>query len=483
MSNYKAKMTLLADAIRSKSNISNKLTIENMISAIDNISGSSGVDVSGLTALSDNVRSGYTFIGAKGTVQEGTMQPAVPKIHTEGNGVFITFYREGYISLPRNDNGELIPHGYCRFIDFYKCASVAQGEIYYTVSNAIAYPECNGDYYLVDGTEPPMYKHQTAELYLHKLWYESTAEICTGHADENTRQLRYQRYEWDEEGLPESGWEDNHMEDYGLVVTQKMAEPKNKTWTGYKAVWSNLSGYTFEETLTEGLTYGSAFVPKQGGIYDSAAGIEVSKLFEATKPINHNDTFCLIYIDGTTIANQALAPNKHDVTFGNGVTAQDGYLNITNDQSGQILTTAKTDGYGGSLKEWTWDYYFMSDASYLDCSGHSVYRWTVEGVPGNSLFFRGQNTDGKKLGVTFTQNELVGLSLQWDNGILHVWNKGKYVGTCTPTFPNCNGTSFGIGCDESSWNRMADKIKFFRFSNKARYTPGVDFELPEGFVE
>jgi hypothetical protein len=43
MSNYKAKMTLLADTIRSKSNISNKLTIENMISAINNISTDAGI--------------------------------------------------------------------------------------------------------------------------------------------------------------------------------------------------------------------------------------------------------------------------------------------------------------------------------------------------------------------------------------------------------------------------------------------------------
>lgn len=257
----------------------------------------------------------------------------------------------------------------------------------------------------------------------------------------------------------------------------------NKTWNGYKAVWSEKDGYSFEETVTENLSYGSALVPVPGGVYDSNARMEVSKLFEAIKPITTNDTSCLIYIDGTTPANQALAPNKHDVTFGSGVTTQDGYLNIPNDSSGQIVTTAKTDGYGGSLKEWTWDYYFISDASYLDCSGHSVYGWTLEGRPNESLFFRGQNTAAKTLGVIFNKNELIGLSMQYDNGVLHVWNKGKYVGTCTPTFPNCNGRSLGIGCDEGTWDRMADKIKLFRFSNKARYTPGVDFELPEGFVE
>lgn len=31
-------------------------------------------------------------------------------------------------------------------------------------------------------------------------------------------------------------------------------------------------------------------------------------------------------------------------------------------------------------------------------------------------------------------------------------------------------------------NYTKDKIKLFRFSNKARYTPGVNFELPEGFL-
>jgi hypothetical protein len=43
---------------------------------------------------------------------------------------------------------------------------------------------------------------------------------------------------------------------------------------------------------------------------------------------------------------------------------------------------------------------------------------------------------------------------------------------------------FGIGCDGyGDAGCKANAIKFFRFSNKARYTPGVDFELPEGFVE
>ena len=257
-----------------------------------------------------------------------------------------------------------------------------------------------------------------------------------------------------------------------------------QTWTGNKAVWSDADGYIFEDTITEGLTYGTGFTPAAGGVYNSDATINIAKLFEKTKPITYNDASCLIYIDGSSLSNQALAPNKHEVTFGSGVTASDGYLNIPNNQSGRIYTTARGDGYGGALIEWTWDYYFISDASYLCCSGHSDRGWCLEGSPGSSLYFRGQNSDEKRLNVTYNQNELVGLSLQWQNGTLYVWNNGKYVGECTPTFANCNGYTLGIVCDgwDGNYDRMADKLKFFRFSNKVRYTPGVDFELPEGFI-
>lgn len=90
----------------------------------ETLSGGSGVDVSGLTAVADKVRPGFTFIGAEGTVQEGTMEPAIPRIDTIGNMVRVTFYRDGYIALPRDDDGDVIAHGYMGFLNFYKCASV-----------------------------------------------------------------------------------------------------------------------------------------------------------------------------------------------------------------------------------------------------------------------------------------------------------------------------------------------------------------------
>ena len=368
---------------------------------------------------------------------------------------------------------------------YYQCAAVyGPRKVDGFIVSGAGNPAVNGDYIDTgmkhEETDEPIYKHVTEEFYYITMWGDKG--ICTSPT------------QWASDGLY---WYDQWEDQWICATGRGGAEPAPtvtagqvtldadvpKTWDGYGVYWDAGEGYKFSETLTTGLSYGTWLVPELGKVYDAQAKVEVSKLFESVKPITTNDTACLIYIDGTSLTNKALAPNKHEVTFGSGVTAQDGYLNITNDESGQILTTAKVDGYGGALREWTWDFYFMSDASALDCSGHSSYGWTIEGGPGVELYFRGQSGAGKKFGVIYNKNELVGLSLQWHDGTLHVWNKGQYVGTCTPSIPNCDGILFGIGCiADGDYDRMADKLKFFRFSNKARYVPGQDFELPEGFI-
>ena len=54
----------------------------------------------------------------------------------------------------------------------------------------------------------------------------------------------------------------------------------NHTWTGYKAVLTDGS-YSFEVTATTGLTYGGAYTPSVGGIYDDGASIKVEKMYVA----------------------------------------------------------------------------------------------------------------------------------------------------------------------------------------------------------
>ena len=380
-----------------------------------------------------------------------------------------------------SDSGDVIGVPF----SYYQCAAVyGPRKVEGIIVSGAGNPAVNGGYIPTgmkhEETEEPIYKHVTEEFYYITMWGDKG--ICTSPT------------QWASDGIY---WYDQWEDRWFCATGRGGAEPAPtvtagqitldadvpKTWDGYGVYWNEDEGYKFSETLTTGLSYGTWLVPELGKIYDADARMLVSKLFEAVKPITTNDTGCLIYIDGTSLSNQGKAPNKHEVTFGSGTSLADGYINITNDESGQILTTAKADGYGGVLKEWTWDFYFVSDASMLDCSGHSSYGWTIEGGPGVALYFRGQSAAEKRFGVTYTQNELVGLSLQWQDGTMHIWNKGKYVGTCNPTMPNCSGTPFGIGCiADGDYDRMVDKLKFFRFSNKARYVPGQDFELPEGFI-
>lgn len=52
----------------------------------------------------------------------------------------------------------------------------------------------------------------------------------------------------------------------------------NKTWMGYKAVLSD-GVYVFENTVTEGLSYGSAFTPELNSIYNADATVKIDKLW------------------------------------------------------------------------------------------------------------------------------------------------------------------------------------------------------------
>lgn len=66
----------------------------------------------------------------------------------------------------------------------------------------------------------------------------------------------------------------------GDAVYYKCAsvDTASKTWTGYKAVLTD-GVYSFEETVTEGLTYGNSFTPSVNVIYNQDATVRVQKLF------------------------------------------------------------------------------------------------------------------------------------------------------------------------------------------------------------
>jgi hypothetical protein len=151
-----------------------------------------------------------------------------------------------------------------------------------------------------------------------------------------------------------------------------------------------------------------------------------------------------------------------------------------NDSSGRITTQTKSDGYGGNLDEWTMDICARADSQHCYLSGNSYYGWVIQSTYNSAWEFR----SGIKLMPRDSDyTKLFCISVQYNKGIVHVWNAGKYVGEVAYNAPVVENATFGIGTDGDPNTSMADAIRLFRFSNKARYTPGVDFELPEGFLE
>lgn len=58
-----------------------------------------------------------------------------------------------------------------------------------------------------------------------------------------------------------------------------------KTWTGYKAVLSD-GVYSFEDTVTEGLSYGTVYTPRINGIYNDDAIVKAAGLYTGI-PVGH----------------------------------------------------------------------------------------------------------------------------------------------------------------------------------------------------
>lgn len=125
----------------------------------------------------------------------------------------------------------------------------------------------------------------------------SSADVTLGqiNAEGNFQALSFNGTEASNSGNPETienyyGWNGVlPVPDKGIKVGEAAeyykcasVDTTAKTWTGYKAVLTD-GVYSFEETVTEGLTYGTAYTPAAGNIYDAEATVQVNKLWDGIK--------------------------------------------------------------------------------------------------------------------------------------------------------------------------------------------------------
>lgn len=107
--------------------------------------------------------------------------------------------------------------------------------------------------------------------------------------------------------VPESGSSSAGCDYYKCASV----DTDNKTWTGYKAVLSD-GVYSFEETATTGLTYGTAFIPKKGTVYNADATVIISGLYDGTDP------YCILKVD---FQNSNITPYMGTISFDGSYTA------------------------------------------------------------------------------------------------------------------------------------------------------------------
>lgn len=162
-------------------------------------------------------------------------------------------------------------------MDFYKCAAVyGPRKVKCYIISGCPTAAVNGTYMPTEfttvdggGNKQTVYSNGTYYYY-----YNSTDMIWCISGD-------YNSYNWMYYGEG-SYWSDSNWDGVsgmtGVESTAIVDADALKTWDGYKAVLTN-GIYEFEKTLTTGLTYGEAFTPVRGRIFDAKCTIKVEAVW------------------------------------------------------------------------------------------------------------------------------------------------------------------------------------------------------------
>lgn len=172
-------------------------------------------------------------------------------------------------------------------MDFYKCAAVyGPHEVpRMRVANA-GTTAVNGDYEKTDLTTSSggeVWKHMEADYY----YYDKDGYKCIdgdySTYGEAALYYSYNGTNWSQ-GFDYSAEEPTGAEPAPNVseISVIVDEDVPKTWDGYKSFFAN-GIYSFEETLTTGLTY-DILTPAVDGIYSADVTVEVKRLYDGTDP-------------------------------------------------------------------------------------------------------------------------------------------------------------------------------------------------------
>lgn len=223
-------------------------------------------DTSSVTATSESMLEGVVAVDANGNEITGSIPTVIPTVANNIITVPVGYIDEEHTFEVNSSSGS-------GSIDFYKCVAVygPQEVTRIKVENA-GTSVVNGEYELTTlktnyGGE--VWKHMTAEYYMFKL---SDNWGIGSDYNVSTEEAIYYNVgtEW------ELGYDYATETNTGTrpvpTVSEIQVTLNEPTWDGYKAVLND-GVYSFEETLTTGLTYGNGFTPTVGTVYNQDATI------------------------------------------------------------------------------------------------------------------------------------------------------------------------------------------------------------------
>lgn len=247
-----------------------------------------------------------------------------------------------------------------------------------------------------------------------------------------------------------------------------------KTWTGYLAVLGEDGAYSFEETVTEGLTY-TKVIPVIGKTYSADALVTVGNLYVGFDP----NTLFLLDVD-----NMVDKTGNFEVTTQGEFTRSPGLFgNRLEFPSMQMVTYSSSNVSFGGTEDYTVEFFYtrIGDGTYpsvLSAADFQVH----SGRYGTELAIWQKNTDTVTIAYdsfsTIGETKHIAFSRRASDGNWKFWVNGQMVSDWNYGTGSANAsmTSNSIG----NWNNDRNNgfaIEEFRISRGLRYTTDT-FDVP-----
>lgn len=365
-------------------------------------------------------------------------------------------------------------------MDFYKCAAV-YGPYKVTrirVSGA-GTTAVNGDYELTDlksGSNEEVWKLIGGNYYLYKMNGYNFG-INADYTTEPYQALYYTEI-YSENPDPTNGsWYTgyNYSEDKPTGTTPvpsvtkfqvTMDEDVPKTWDGYKAVLTDGGIYEFEKTLTAGMSYGEAFTPSRGRIYNAECTVEINRL-DIGLP---DDLIFYAPLESDT----AMAETGQALTYKGSpeVTEKDGIPCMYFNGSSNVYFPDK--GFPSGKQPFT--LCAMVNPSDVDGGWRCFFGWGSRGGSQTAMLLCNRN--GNTLGISFYADESsmypppdgfgkwVHLAAVYDGQTINVYFNGTLAGSRSKD-TNLRLSKGSIGCNTGDGEYFVGYLADCRIYNRA----------------